>query len=295
MTPNTSSGIDGSQCLAFAGRGRDLHVRLAAETAPDDLAWAIGLFLPRWPFRRVSEDITPDISVTFRDDVYCVRATSWAGGESLAKDPHNAANALAGLLIDGLLAHGMAAHCLHAAGVEIGGRAVLFCGPGHAGKSTLALRLAVRGFRHLADDRILLTTADPPHHVAALGLAAKARAPLPPGRGLAELVAGRWQLADETVSYLHLEGAEAADFGHECPLGALVVPRRDPSLKVAAELQQAPPGEIARTLIEETTSPAGPAVIVPAMTRLADSVDGFILSYRDGDAAADRLADTFDR
>ena len=49
MTQPTSSGIDGSQCLAFAGRGRDLHVRLAAETAPDDLAWAIGLFLPRWP------------------------------------------------------------------------------------------------------------------------------------------------------------------------------------------------------------------------------------------------------
>jgi len=295
VTPNTSSEIDGSQCLAFAGRGRDIHVRLAAETAPDDLAWAIGLFVPRWPFRRVDNDVAPDIAVTFREDSYCVRATSWAGGESLAKDPHNAANALVGLLIDGLLAHGMAAHCLHAAAAEIDGRAVLFCGPGQAGKSTLALRLAVRGFRHLADDRILLTSDGPPYHVAALGLAAKAREPLPPGRGLVELVAGRWQLADETISYLHLEDEEAADFSRECPLGALVVPRRDPSCTMAAELKRAAPGEIARTLIEETTSPAGPAVIVPAMTRLADSVDGFILSYRDGDAAADVLANTFDR
>ena len=295
MTQPTSSGIDGSQCLAFAGRGRDLHVRLAAETAPDDLAWAIGLFLPRWPFRRVSDAVTPDIAVTFDGGSYCVRATSWAGGESLAGDPHNAANALAGLLIDGLLAHGMATHCLHAAAVEIGGRAVLFCGSAEAGKSTLALRLAVRGFRHLADDRILLTTDDPPHHVAALGLAAKAREPLPPGRGLAELVASRWQLADDTISYLHLEGEEAAGFGWEGPLGALVVPRRDTSLTMAAELKRAAPAEVARTLIEETTSPAGPAVIVPAMTRLADSVDGFILSYRDGDAAADALANTFDR
>jgi len=278
VTPNTSSEIDGSQCLAFAGRGRDIHVRLAAETAPDDLAWAIGLFVPRWPFRRVDNDVAPDIAVTFREDSYCVRATSWAGGESLAKDPHNAANALVGLLIDGLLAHGMAAHCLHAAAAEIDGRAVLFCGPGQAGKSTLALRLAVRGFRHLADDRILLTSDGPPYHVAALGL-----------------VAGRWQLADETISYLHLEDEEAADFSRECPLGALVVPRRDPSCTMAAELKRAAPGEIARTLIEETTSPAGPAVIVPAMTRLADSVDGFILSYRDGDAAADVLANTFDR
>ena len=90
-------------------------------------------FHARWPFRRVDNDVTPDIAVTFREDSYCVRATSWAGGESLAKDPHNAANALVGLLIDGLLAHGMAAHCLHAAAAEIDGRAVLFCGPGQAG------------------------------------------------------------------------------------------------------------------------------------------------------------------
>lgn len=67
MTSPAASPTDGPRCLAFAGRGRDLYVRLAAETAPDDLAWAIGLFLPRWPFRRVSEGITPDISVTFRD------------------------------------------------------------------------------------------------------------------------------------------------------------------------------------------------------------------------------------
>lgn len=295
MTSNSFARNDASLCLAFAGRGRDLHVRLTAETAPGDLEWAIGLFLPHWPFERAAGEVVPDIIVSRQADAYCVRASSWDGGQSLADDPHNAANALAGLLIDGLLAHGMAAHCLHAAAAEIGGRAILFCGAAEAGKSTLALRLAVRGYRHLADDRILLATDTPPHAVVALGLAAKARAPLPPGRGLAELVAERWQLADETISYLHLEAAETAAFGLERPLGALVVPRRDPDVATPATLVPAAPGDIARTLIEETTSPAGPAVIVPAMTRLADSVDGFILSYRDGDAAADALADAFDR
>jgi len=293
VTPNPNTKADGSLCLAFPGRGRDLHVWLAPGAGPDKLLGALAVFMPYWSPTRVAGQAIPDVTVTRQDGVYCIRAMSWEGGESLAEDPHNAANAIAGLLIDGLLAHGMAAHCLHTAATEIGGQAILFCGPSEAGKSTLALRLAVRGHRHLADDRMLLTTEAAPHRVTALGLAAKAREPLPPGRGLAELVAARWELADDNISYLHLEADQIAAFGVELPLGALVVPRRDPGFPIDAELSRAAPGEIARTLIEETTSPAGPTVIVPAMTRLADVVDGFILSYRDGDAAADLLVEAF--
>lgn len=293
MTSNSNTSADGSLCLAFPGRGRNLHVWLAPGANPDELLEALAVFMPYWSPKRVFDRTIPDVTVTRHDGVYCIRAASWEGGKSLAHDPHNAANAIAGMLIDGLLAHDMAAHCLHTAAVEIDGRAILFCGPTEAGKSTLALRLAVRGHRHLADDRMLLTTEAAPHRVAALGLAAKAREPLPPGRGLAELVAARWELADDDISYLHLVGEETAAFGVELPLGALVVPRRDPDWVEDATLTRAAPGELARTLIEETTSPAGPAVIVPAMTRLADAVDGFILSYRDGDAAADALVEAF--
>lgn len=293
MTSNSNTSADGSLCLAFPGRGRILHVWLAPEANPDELLEMLAVFMPYWSPRRVFDQANYDVTVTRLGGVYCIRAASWDGGESLAEDPNNAANAIAGMLIDGLLAHGTAAHCLHTAATEINGQAILFCGPSEAGKSTLALRLAVRGYRHLADDRMLLTTESAPHRVAALGLAAKAREPLPPGRGLAELVAARWEHVDESVTYLHLIDEEMAVFGRELPLGAIVVPRRDPDWPRDAELRRAAPGEIARTLIEETTSPAGPAVIVPAMTRLADGVDGFILSYRDGDAAADALVDAF--
>lgn len=293
MTANSTTNADGSLCLAFPGRGRDLHVWMALGTEPDELLKALAVFMPYWSPTRVSAPAIPDITVTRRTTTYSVRAMSWEGGESLADDRHNAANAIAGMLIDGLLAHGMASHCLHTAAAEIGGQAILFCGPAEAGKSTLALRLAVRGHRHLADDRMLLTTETAPYRMTALGLAAKAREPLPPGRGLAELVAARWELADDKISYLHLGVDETAAFGMELPLGALVVPRRDPDYPTAAALTPAAPGEIARTLIEEATSPSGPAVIVPAMTRLADAVDGFILSYRDGDAAADVLVEAF--
>lgn len=282
-------------CLAFAGHGRSLYVWLAPDTDPPEMRRAIAIFMPRWPVERVAGDTVPDIAVTWTGETYRIQATSWPGGESLAEDSHNAANALAGMLIDGLLAHHMAAHCLHASASEIGGGAVLFAGPAEAGKSTLALRLAIRGCRHLADDRMLLTTEAAPHRVAALGLAAKARTPLPPGRGLQALVDRCWFLTDETISYLHLEADDTVPFGSEFPLAALVVPRRDSGFGADAELRPAQAGEVARTLIEETTSPAGPGVIVPAMTRLADAVDGFILTYRDGDAAADALVAAFGR
>lgn len=295
MSPNEIINPDGSLCLAFAGRGRELVVWLAPGTDPVEMQRAIGVLMPRWPVSPIDGDAIPDIAVTRVNDTFRIQATSWEGGESFAEDSHNVANALAGLLIDGLLAHGMADHCLHAAASELGGKAILFAGPAHAGKSTLALRLTVRGYRHLADDRMLVSGGHAPHRVTSLGLTAKARTPLPPGKGLEELVALRWFLTDDSISYLHLQGEETVPFGAEFPLGALVIPRRDPGFGSKAELRSAAPGEIARTLIEETTSPAGPGVIVPAMTQLANAADGYILSYRDGDAAADALADAFDR
>jgi hypothetical protein len=49
--------------------------------------------------------------------------------------------------------------CLHASGVELHGRAVLFCGDPGYGKSTTAAALALRGIPVLADDIIPLELA----------------------------------------------------------------------------------------------------------------------------------------
>lgn len=75
--------------------------------------------------------------MTITDEVFRVAALNWDGGESLAEDSDNAANALAGLLIDAILAHGMAFCCLHAAAVEIGDALYLFAGPSEAGTATM--------------------------------------------------------------------------------------------------------------------------------------------------------------
>lgn len=254
-----------------------------------DLHESLAIFLPRWTYRVATGTPAPDIEVTVSDSAFHISAVSWPGGESIAEDPNNAANALAGLLIDALLAHGMAACCLHAAGIVMDDSAVVFAGASEAGKSTLALRLAARGYRHMADDRLLLASDAPPYHVAALGLAAKARRPLPPGPELAALVAERQRLSDDEITYLHLADDEAVGFGETFPLGAVVLPNRDPALDVAAQIVPASAGEIAKVLIAEATSPAGAAAIVPTLSRFADDCRGYILRFRDGAAASELL------
>ena len=292
MTPGDTSIVAQDTYLAFSGHGRDLIVRVGSEIDAVELQEALLIFLPRWPFAEVPASgatDAADIEVTFADHRFRIAAVSWDGGESIAEDFNNAANALAGLLIDAILAHAMAFCSLHAAAVEIDGAAVLFTGPSEAGKSTLALRLAARGCRHLADDRILLLAVDAPYRVAGLGLAAKARQPLPPGAELAALLEARWYLTDESIAYLHLGDDEALGFGDVRPLGHVILPRRDPDLDVDARLEPAPVADIARALIEEATSPAGPAALVASMSRLAEACQGYILHYRDGAAAAELL------
>lgn len=51
---------------------------------------------------------------------------------------------------------------LHSAAIEVGGRAVVFCGPSHRGKSTIARVLAASGRRMLAEDGLAIAFEDGP-------------------------------------------------------------------------------------------------------------------------------------
>jgi hypothetical protein len=95
------------------------------------------------------------VAFTVRSDGARVGCT-WPAALSL----DDAATYLMGPVM-GLILRLRGATCLHASAVEVGGAAVLVCGPGGAGKSTTAAALVARGHALLSDDiSPLVETAD---------------------------------------------------------------------------------------------------------------------------------------
>ena len=208
------------RCRAYSGLDGEHFVSGGKALQP-----ALLMGLPGWPSHTYNKPVTPDIIVRTAGPDWSVR--SRAGPATLVGtgDVAAGANAVIGHLIDGVLARRPKLIGLHAAGTQIGDGAVLFTGDSGAGKSSLVLHLARRGYRCLADDQILVDLAGPPQ-VVALGLALKARLPLPPGDALARFVTARVASADDASAYLHLRREEAAPFATGLPLTAIIVVRR---------------------------------------------------------------------
>ncbi|MBT6119140.1 MAG: PqqD family peptide modification chaperone, partial [Rhodospirillaceae bacterium] len=122
-----------------------------------------------WPFEPDEGDGALDIAIEAADGGY-LRRTAW--GEDIRLDhARDAANALAGALVEGFVRQDEALVCLHAAAVRLGPALVLFVGDSEAGKSSLSLHLAAAGHRFFGDDRIVLDLSAEPVAGLCLGLA----------------------------------------------------------------------------------------------------------------------------
>ena len=273
--------------VAFAGLNGELVVELADGVGPGPVADACRLLLPGWGHGPAADAAPVDIAITATPGGYEIAARSWPGGAATASDANNLANALGGLLIDALLARHPSLCCLHAAAVTFAGSVILCVGRSGAGKSTLALRFAARGHTIFGDDRVLVETDT--HTALSLGLAAKARLPLPPGDGLVGFAEARMALTDGGVGYLHLKPGEQAPFGRRAPIGAIVLVERDAQFAKPVEFLPLSAGPLAAGLIGEATAPGAAASVVAAVTRLARVADGRRLRYRDGDRAVDAM------
>ena len=256
--------------VAFPALDGELVVAGAA-----GLLGALATGLPGWPARVVGGDVSADID---------------ADAAAADADAVERANAIIGLLVDGVLARRPQMVCLHAAGVQVGRGAVLLTGPTAAGKSSLALHLARRGHRCLGDDQVLIDLARPPHAVA-LGLAVKARLPLPPHDALERFVADRIAASDADEAFLHLHDTESAGFGTRVPLRAIVVLDRLRS-GGSGETTLAPVsagGAVAR-LLEQTTAPGrSPEALIAMLSQLVATTPVATLRYVDSDCGAARI------
>lgn len=274
--------------LAFAGHARPLRASLPEEVLAE---WP--LFAPDWPAEPDRDGGALDLVIEALDGGY-LRRTAW--GEDIRLDhARDAANALAGALVEGLVRQGAGFVCLHAAAVRLGPGLVLFVGDSESGKSSLSLHLAAAGHRFFGDDRIVLDLAADPVAGQCLGLAPKARLPLPPeaGAAFADFVAANTVREMAGQAYLRLARGSAT-FGEACPVGALILADRREG--AATVLEPAGRGELMRALIGQSYAPHIPAErLVARFALLGTAVAAWRLTFHDSRAAAAALAEAVGR
>lgn len=131
--------------------------------------------------------------------------------------------------------------CLHAAGVEMAGRLVVFPNIRKAGKSTLSAALARLGHRVFSDDVIpVFFTEGPRAHGLAMGISLRLRLPLPEALGsdFRDWVCRTAGPANAQYQYLRL--ASQPQHGETLPIGSFVIlDRQDEG--APARLETVPP------------------------------------------------------
>ncbi len=197
-------------------------------------------------------------------------------------DAVNAAcDAMAGLAM-ALPAEDATVICLHAAGVAMAGRLVVFPNVRRAGKSTLSAALAHAGHRVFSDDVLPLSfpSAGPPL-ARSMGISPRLRLPLPEAAGPAfhTWVAAISGPANRQYRYLSLPDQPA--HGETLPLGAFVIlDRRDEP--TAALLEPVPPDLAMDALLHQNfTRDRHSGDVLQAMAGALDGLPIYRLTYAD--------------
>jgi len=256
------------------------------------------LFLGGWPMRGLGAmpELTHDIDIIENGDgSLIVRLTGPGGNDMAFDDALNAANGFAGSLIGAYIACQPDTICLHASTALVGGGLVVLVGNSFSGKSTTALQLACAGYRFFGDDRIAIRWDDESLPIGqCLGLMPKMRLPLPLdcGAAFAEYIEAFSELQDDEAAYLRLGDQEAAGFGDEAPIIALIDLDRQDSGSTSFEEASRP--ALVKSLLSQVYAPhLDISKLVPSMNRLASLVPCFTLRFSNSREAAQVIATRF--
>ena len=180
--------------------------------------------------------------------------------------------------------------CLHAAGVVIAGRLVVFPNVRRAGKSTLSVALAHAGHPVFSDDVLpLVFPALAPAYGLAMGLAPRLRLPLPDSSGqeFRDWVAATPGPQNRQYKYLSLPGQPI--HGESLPLGAFVILDRQ-DMPVPARLDPVPPDAAMDGLLHQNfTRDRHSGDILQALADLLAMTPVYRLCYFDLQGAVDCL------
>ena len=253
-------------------------------------------YMAGWPLKWAGAEAAraPDIRVVENPDSTFQVISKGPGGADFSFDnPYDAANGLAGALISVFVARDPTMVCLHAGAARVGDGLVVVIGDSLAGKSSVALQLAVLGNRFFGDDQIAVTLENPSCGMC-LGLMPKVRLPLPEdcGDGFREFVDGYSSMQGEDMAYLKLWEGEAGTFGETAEVRALVFLDRTES--GASELRPASPPELVKAMVRTAFAPHIPSTdLLAGLTRLAAAVDAYHLRFSSSRDAAALLSGKF--
>lgn len=241
---------------------------------------------------------TPDVQIVENaDGSFRVLSFGPGGADFSFDNPYDAANGLAGALISVFVGRDPKMICLHAGAARIGDGLVIVVGDSFAGKSSVALHLAVLGHRFFGDDQIAVTIENPSQGMC-LGLMPKVRLPLPDdcGDAFREFVDGYSSMQGDGMAYLKLWEGEAGTFGETVPVRALVfLDRIDPeSGAVAPALRVASRPELVKAMIRTAfAAHLDSSDLLTGLTRLADAADAYHLRFTSSREAAALLSAEF--
>lgn len=260
----------------------------------DPLLAYLPYFIGGWDLRWAGAEAgtaTPDVRVgVLADGGFRVTSSGPGGADFTFDNPYDAANGLAGALISVHVARLPDTICLHAAAAVVGDGLVILVGDSFAGKSSVALHLAVLGNRFFGDDQIAVTL-DGSATGFCLGLTPKVRTPLPDDSGEAfrEFVAEYTAMEGDGQVYLKLWEREAASFGETAPVRALVFLDRCDS--GVAELLPAARSAVVRSMVGTAFAPhLDSSRLVAGLTRLAGDVALHRLKFSSSREAAALLS-----
>lgn len=259
-------------------------------------------YLAGWTISWAGETASriPDARVIEHPDgTFQVLSIGPGGADFTFDNPYDAANGLAGALISVFVGRDPQMICLHAGAARVGDGLVIVIGDSFAGKSSVALHLAVLGHRFFGDDQIAVTMENPSRGIC-LGLMPKVRLPLPDdcGDAFREFVEGYSAMQGDEMAYLKLWEGEAGAFGDTAPVRALVFLDRDTTgTEVGeAELRAASRPELVKAMIRTAFAPHVPSSdLLAGLTRLADAADSYHLRFASSREAAALLSREFRR
>lgn len=253
-------------------------------------------YMAGWPLKWAGPAAgrEPDVRVVEGSDgTFQVISTGPGGSDFSFDNPYDAANGLAGGLISVFIARDPQMVCLHAGAARVGDGLVVVIGDSFAGKSSVALHLAVLGNRFFGDDQLGVTLENPSVGLC-LGLMPKVRLPLPEdcGDAFREFVDGYSSMQGDEMAYLKLWEGEAGAFGETLPVRALVF--LDRTETGDSELRPASRPELVKAMVRTAFAPHIPSHdLLAGLTRLADAADAYHLRFSSSRDAAALLSRQF--